>query len=299
MSTPKHLSCRYFYDEEGSALFEEICGLPEYYVTRTEHAILIENAAEIASLFENQVDLIELGSGSASKTRLLMQALIAQHGPLRFIPIDISRFALEESAKSLVEEFDGLEILAVAGEYTDGLEYLKQSTGQPRLILWLGSNIGNFERPDAAAFFQRVQDTMQEHDRFLVGIDLRKDRAVLEAAYDDSRGITARFNKNILKRVNAQLGGHFDLDRFRHLALYDEDLGRVEMHLVANSSHTVAVDALELKIEFAEGETIHTENSYKYSQQEIEELIARSSFHLERQWFDAEHRFSLNLFAPE
>ncbi len=280
-------------------MFEEICELPEYYITRTEHAILVENAAEIASLFENQVDLIELGSGSASKTRLLMQALINLHGPLRFIPIDISRFALEENAKSLVEEFDGLEILAVAGEYTDGLEYLKQSTDQPRLILWLGSNIGNFERPDAAAFFHHVQDTMQEHDRFLVGIDLRKDRALLEAAYDDSRGVTARFNKNILKRVNAQLGGHFDLDRFRHLARYDEDLGRVEMHLVANSSHTIAIDALELQIEFAEGETIHTENSYKYSQQEIEELTARSSFHLARQWFDAKHKFSLNLFAPQ
>jgi L-histidine N-alpha-methyltransferase len=227
-----------------------------------------------------------------------MQALINQHSALRFIPIDISRFALEESAKSLVEEFVGLEILAVAGDYTDGLDYLKQSAEDPRLILWLGSNIGNFERQDAAAFFHRVHDAMQPHDRFLVGIDLRKDRETLEAAYDDSRGVTARFNKNILKRVNAQLGGRFDLDRFRHLARYNDDLGRVEMHLVAETAHTVAIDALELQIEFAEGETIHTENSYKYSQQEIEEVTARSSFYLERQWFDAEHRFSLNLFCP-
>lgn len=296
---PKRLSCRYFYDEEGSALFEEICELPEYYVTRTEHGILVESVTEIASLFENQVDLVELGSGSASKTRLLMQALIARHGRLRFIPIDISRSALEDSSDALVREFEDLEILAVAGEYTDGLEYLKQSSDVPRLILWLGSNIGNFERQDAATFFHRVHDAMRPHDRFLVGIDLRKDRAILEAAYDDSRGVTARFNKNILKRVNAQLNGHFDLENFRHLARYDEDLGRVEMHLVANSAHVVGIDTLKLQIEFAEGETIHTENSYKYSQQEIDELTARSSFHLERQWFDAEHKFSLNLFAPE
>ena len=297
-STPKRLSCRYFYDEEGSALFEEICELPEYYVTRTELAILDEHSAEIASLFPEAVGLVELGSGSALKTRLLMQALIERHGRLHFIPIDISRSALEESSMSLVKQFDELEILAVAGEYTDGLEYLKQNTVERRLILWLGSNIGNFERPEAAAFFHRVHDAMEPDDRFLVGIDLRKDRAILEAAYDDSRGVTARFNKNILKRVNAQLGGHFDLDRFRHLARYDDELGRVEMHLVASTSHAVAVDALELQVEFAEGETIHTENSYKYSQQEIEELTARSAFHLERQWFDADHRFSLNLFCP-
>ena len=298
-STPKRLSCRYFYDEEGSALFEEICELPEYYVTRTEHAILDEYSVEIASLFPEAVGLVELGSGSALKTRLLMQALIERHGRLHFIPIDISRSALEESAKSLVDEFGELEILAVAGEYTDGLEYLKQTSDERRLILWLGSNIGNFERTEAADFFHRVHDAMEPDDRFLVGIDLRKDRAVLEAAYDDSRGVTARFNKNILKRVNAQLGGHFDLDRFRHLARYDDELGRVEMHLVATAAHAVVIDALELEVEFAGGESIHTENSHKYSLEEIDELTARSAFHLERQWFDAEHRFSLNLFSPE
>ena len=297
-STPKSLSCRYFYDDEGSALFEEICELPEYYVTRTEHAILDENATEIAALFENPVDLVELGSGSALKTRVLMQALINRHGPLQFIPIDISRSALEESSVSLINEFNALEILAVAGEYMDGLEYLKQSSDQGRLILWLGSNIGNFERQDATTFFHRVHDAMQPQDRFLVGIDLRKDRGTLERAYNDSQGVTARFNKNILKRINAQLGGHFDLDRFRHLARYNEDLGRVEMHLVADTAHTVGIAPLELLIVFAAGETIHTESSYKYSQQEIEELTARSAFHLEQQWFDAEHRFSLNLFAP-
>lgn len=298
-STPKRLSCRYFYDEKGSALFEEICALPEYYVTRTEHAILDENAAEIAARFEDPVDLVELGSGSASKTRLLMQALIDRHGPLCFIPIDISRSALEESSKALVDDFAGLEVLAVAGEYMDGLQYLKQSGDQGRLILWLGSNIGNFERQDAITFFHRVHDAMQPQDHFLVGIDLRKDRDTLEAAYDDRQGMTARFNKNILKRINTRLGGHFEIDRFRHLARYDEELGRVEMHLVADAAHVVAVDGLELQIEFAEDETIHTENSYKYSQQEIEELTARSVFRLERQWFDRENRFSLNLFAPE
>ena len=257
------------------------------------------NSAEIAALFEHQVDLVELGSGSASKTRLLIQALINQHGPLRFMPIDISRFALEESAKSLVEEFEGLEILAVAGEYTDGLEYLKQSTDQPRLILWLGSNIGNFGRQDAATFFHRVHDAMQPNDRFLVGIDLRKDPAVLLAAYDDAAGITAAFNLNILARINRELGGHFELDRFRHSARWHESEGRIEMHLVSDGACTVRIDDLELAVPFADGESIHTENSYKYSLSEIEALAAAAGFIVDGQWFDADRHFSVNLWQPE
>ena len=296
-ASPKRLSCRYFYDEEGSKLFEEICHLPEYYLTRAERSILEERAREIAALFPGEITLVELGSGSAVKTRLLMDALIERHGSLRFIPVDISRSALEESSVALVEDFEDLEILAVAGEYQDGLAYLKQNPGERRLILWLGSNVGNFERSDAESFFGSVRDAMSPDDRFLTGIDLRKDSAVLERAYDDSQQITARFNKNILVRINRDLGGHFELDRFRHRAVYDEELGRVEMHLESVGAQTVTLETLDLEVEFADGETIHTENSYKYSPAEIAALAAAAQLKLRHQWFDNESRFSVNIFS--
>ena len=242
--------------------------------------------------------LVELGSGSAVKTRLLIEALIERQGSLRFIPVDISRSALEESSAALTEEFEDLEILAVAGEYGDGLDYLRQHPGEPRLILWLGSNVGNFERAEAADFIAGVRAAMSPGDRFLAGIDLRKDGAVLEAAYDDSEGVTARFNRNILERINRDLGGRFDLERFRHRAIWDEQLGRVEMHLESAGAQTVAIEGLNLEIGFADGETIHTENSCKYSTTEIEELAAAGGMTLERQWFDPGRRFSVNLFRP-
>jgi len=297
-STPKLLSCRYFYDTEGSELFEQICSLPEYYPTRTERAILAERAPEIAVLFPEEITLVELGSGSAVKTRLIMDALIEHHGGLRFIPVDISRSALEESAVTLVEDFEDLEILAVAGEYEDGLAYLKQNQEGRKLILWLGSNVGNFHRSEAIDFFRKVGGAMTTEDRFLAGIDLRKDRMILEAAYDDSQGVTARFNKNVLVRLNRDLGGHFDLDTFRHVARYDEDAGRVEMHLESELAQSVKIDALDMVVDFDAGETIHTENSYKYSQREIEQLAAESGLSIEHQWFDVDGLFSVNIFAP-
>ena len=297
-SNPKHLSCRYFYDAEGSELFEKICSLPEYYLTRTERAILAERATEIAALFPEEITLVELGSGSAVKTRLIMDALIEHHGGLRFIPVDISLTTLEQSAVALVEDFEDLEILAVAGEYDDGLAYLRQHEDGQRLILWLGSNVGNFDRSRAVEFFAEVRQAMTQGDRFLAGIDMRKDGLTLEAAYDDSQGVTAQFNKNILERINRDLGGHFDLVAFRHLARYDDELGRVEMHLVSEGSQEVAIDELDLIVGFAAGETIHTENCYKYSQQEIEQLAVQSEFVLEHQWFDADRLFSVNVFAP-
>ena len=198
----------------------------------------------------------------------------------------------------MTQEFEHLEILAVAGEYGDGLEYLRQHPWGPRLILWLGSNVGNFERAEAADFIAGVRAAMSPGDRFLAGIDLRKDGAVLEAAYDDSEGVTARFNRNILTRINRDLGGRFDLERFRHRAIWDEQLGRVEMHLGSAGAHTVPIEKLDLEIGFADGETIHTENSYKYSTAEIEALAAAAGMTLERQWFDSGGRFSVNLFRP-
>ncbi len=297
-STPKRLPCRYFYDEQGSQLFEEICQLPEYYLTRTERGILCERAGEIAALFPEEIALVELGSGSAAKTRLLIEAFLDRHPRLRYVPIDISPTILEESSTALTGEYPRLEIVAVAATYEDGLAQLRAETERPKLILWLGSNVGNLDRPEAAAFLKHVRAAMSARDRLLMGIDLRKERAVLERAYDDSRGVTARFNLNLLERINQELGGRFDLAAFRHRAVYDEALGRVEIYLDSLRAQRVRIDALDREIDFAAGEPTHTENSYKYSLHEIHTLAAAADLHLEHQWFDRDRRFSVNLLAP-
>jgi uncharacterized SAM-dependent methyltransferase len=169
---------------------------------------------------------------------------------------------------------------------------------RPKLILWLGSNMGNFERPEVESFVRCVRETMSPWDRLLVGIDLRKDRAVLQRAYDDSYGVTARFNRNILARINRELGGHFDLGKFHHRAIYNEQIGRIEMYLVSARAQLISIDRLGLEVPFEAGEMIHTENSYKYSVGEIEVLAGAAGLRVERQWLDAERRFSLNLLAP-
>ena len=293
----KMLSCRYFYDEVGSQLFEEICALPEYYLTRAEHAILQQNASAIVAHMPAGASLVELGSGSASKTRLLIEAALARNGLVRYIPIDISRSILEESARDLLRDYELLQVLAVAGEYQEGLAVLQREIEGPKAILWLGSNVGNFRRQEAVQFLGQVRQQMAEDDCLIMGGDLRKEAAVLERAYDDAAGVTARFNKNLLARINSQLGGHFDLDAFVHEAVYDEDEGQVGMYLVSLEEQRVAIDALELEVLFAAGECIHTENSYKYSTVEIDALARASGLELKEQWFDAEKRFSLNLLV--
>ncbi|MDA0334454.1 MAG: L-histidine N(alpha)-methyltransferase [bacterium] len=294
----KWLPCLYFYDEVGSNLFEQICDLPEYYPTRTERAILEEHADDLVAHVGHAVDLVELGSGSASKTRLVVEALLRRHGQLRFIPVDISRSILEESSLALVEDYAGLEVFAVAGEYHDGLDFLKTEGGPPRLILWLGSNVGNFERADAVHFLQRLHGAMRPGDQLLAGIDLRKDPALLIAAYDDAAGVTAAFNRNILTRINRELKGAFALDQFRHEARWNVAEGRVEMHLVSLTEQSVRIEDLDLLVPFAAGESIHTENSYKYSLSEIQRLAAASGFVTNGQWLDAAQRFSVNLWQP-
>jgi L-histidine N-alpha-methyltransferase len=301
-ASPKTLPCCYFYDRLGSRLFEAICELPEYYLTRAETAILQAQASEIAGLFGGPIDLIELGSGSAIKTRLLIEAFLQpiSHSSVRYVPLDICRTVLEETARDFLPVFPDLEILAIAGEYHEGLEHLQTLAAAPRhkLVLWLGSNIGNLERTEAAQFLGRIRATLAPEDRLLVGIDLRKDRAVLEAAYDDSCGVTAAFNRNLLARVNRELGGQFDLHAFRHRAIYNEEAGRVEMYLVSLLAQKVKIDQMDLEVDFAEGEAIHTENSYKYSSEEIESLVSAAHLEIERAWLDPERLFQLSLFRP-
>lgn len=300
LAAPKSLPCRWFYDAEGSRLFEEICALPEYDVTRNEQSILEKHKGEIAAAMPPGATLVELGSGNSQKTRLLIEELIRRSGRLVYVPIDISRPALEAAGRDLVDRYPALEVRAIAAEYHDGLRQLgDQGRPGPRLVLWLGSNVGNFDRAGAAAFLSGLRAAFAPGDALLIGVDLRKDAATLVAAYDDSRGVTARFNLNLLERVNRELGGSFDVDAFRHVATYDPDTGRVQMHLVSTRIQTVVIKKLGVAVEFADGERIHTEDSWKYSLGEIDTLARASGFRVEQQWTDAKQRFAESLFVPE
>ena len=240
-SSPKSLPCRYFYDETGSELFERICELPEYYLTRSEDAILREHAPEMVAGWFKAPAILELGSGSSSKTRRLIGAALDQYSDLHYLPIDVSATILEESARGLVREFPRLRVTGYAGDYLEVLSVLARKVERPKLILFLGSSLGNYETGPAADLLRRVAGVMGPADRLLLGTDLVKDRATLEAAYDDAQGVTAAFNRNILVRINRELGAEFDPDTFAHEARYRDDLGRVEMHLVSLEDQDVQV----------------------------------------------------------
>lgn len=293
---PKTLPCKYFYDRRGSELFEQICRLEEYYLPRAEGGILASRAGEIAAACSPGLSLIELGSGNSAKTRLLIEALLRREGRLHYVPIDISEDFLHDSAARLLQHYDGLHVTAFAGDYAAGLEYVQREVGGPRLLLWLGSSIGNLERGEAAAFLAGIRAAMKPADALLVGIDLRKDEAVLLQAYDDTAGVTAEFNRNILRRINRELEAGFVVDAFRHRAIYDETAGRVEIALVAERAQTVRIGLLNMTVTLRAGEAIHTEHCYKYSTGEIQHLGRRAGLELARQWLDPEERFSLNLF---
>jgi len=290
---PRQLPCRFFYDRAGSLLFEEICTLDEYYLPRAEAEILSRYGADIVGAMAPGSVLVELGSGSAQKTRLVIAALLARQRRLRYVPIDVSGSMLEESAAALSSDFPGIDVIGVAGEYTEGLQQLDLACGSdaPRLVLWLGSNIGNFRPTEAADFLAAVRARLRPGDRMLVGADLRKDRKTLERAYDDAAGVTARFNKNILARINRELDGEFDLDTFRHRAVWVEDAGRIEMHLDSVRVQDVRVGALGRSFAFAAGEPIHTEDSYKWSPPELEALLDAAGLRLERMYMDDARRF--------
>lgn len=296
--SPKRLPCCYFYDDEGSRLFDAICSLPEYYLPGAEREILYAQAGNVAARFPERPLLVELGSGSASKTRLLIEALLRRHDSLEYMPIDISRGALVDSANGLLASYSALRIHAVAGDYFETLRRPETLSVRPKLILWLGSSIGNLDRQAAAAFLGKIGRTLGGSDRILVGVDLRKERALLEPAYDDAQGVTARFNLNLLARINRELDGGFDLSAFRHRAVYNDEAGRIEMYLVSTRDQIVAIGQLGVRVPFAVDEALLTEYSYKYSAPEIEALAAAAGLRLDAQWHDGGRRFSLNLFAP-
>ncbi len=285
----REIPCKYLYDDRGSELFEEICELEEYYPTRTELGIMEERIAEMAQQLGPACLVVEYGSGSSRKTRLLLDAL---ESPVAYVPIDISEDALRSSSASLATRYPELDILPVCADYTEHIE-LPEPSRDPdhRVVYFPGSTIGNFAPSDASAFLASMADVAGEDGSLLIGVDLKKDVTVLERAYDDARGVTADFNRNLLTRINRELGADFPLDNFRHEARYDPNASRVEMHLVAELPCTVTITGEPFF--FEAGESIHTENSYKYDPAGFAKLAAEAGLRVRRIWTDADELFSV------
>ena len=292
---PKRFLPKYFYDELGSQLFEAICLVPEYYLTKAENEILALYADEITASVDGQKTLVEMGSGSASKTRLIIEALLRGQPELVFMPVDISATALESSSRILLQSYPRLRIEAYAADYFAGLAELGKKQRGRTLALFLGSNISNFDEDEALKFLRALRSVLHRGDALLLGADLKKDPAILEAAYNDALGVTAAFNLNVLARINRELGGTFDLRSFKHRAFYNDAMGRVEIYIESLCDQTVRIEKLDLEVKFGSGELIHTENSYKYDLAGIAQLAAATGFVCTRSWLDSQERFSSNL----
>jgi dimethylhistidine N-methyltransferase len=288
-----------FYDAEGSRLFEQICDLPEYYLTRTEDALLADHAAAmVGKRWRKPPAIIELGSGSSTKTRRLISAALELHGSLTYAPIDVSSSILEDSARDLARDFPEIRIIAFAADYRAALERASAALRGPKLVLFLGSSLGNYETDEAVELLAMVRRNLGPSDRLLLGVDLDKDPAELVAAYDDTAGVTAAFNRNVLVRINRELDGDFDLDSFRHEARYVPEHRRIEMHLVSQRRQTVTIPGAGIAVEFEAGESIHTENSHKYTLSKLRELALRAGFREERAWTDPASRYRLQRWCP-
>jgi dimethylhistidine N-methyltransferase len=297
---PKTLSPWLFYDGAGSRLFEAITELPEYYVTRTERTILAEHADEIVAAAAGGRDLsiIELGAGTATKTGLLLEAAIRLQGSLTYYPIDVSETALEEARRRLEVQLPEVTVEPVVADYTEGMRHNKASAGfgaGRRLVLYIGSSIGNFSPGDALDVLRGVRSQLLPGDCLLLGTDMVKDTPLLLAAYDDAAGVTAEFNKNVLVRMNREVDANFNPQLFRHRARWNEEHSRIEMHLESLLAQRVPIGALDLEVRFALGETIHTENSYKFTHQRVLALLTGAGFKLRRQWSDANSWFTVHL----
>lgn len=297
-ATPKHLLSKYFYDELGSALFDAITVLPEYYLTRAETAILREWGWEIVRALGNPIEFVELGSGSAVKTRILIEEALRVQRALRYCPIDISGEALHASAQSLVGAYPALSVCGFVGDYFSILREPQLRREGKVLALFMGSNVGNYDPPVAVELLSAIARWLKPGDGLLIGADRKKDARALQLAYDDPAGVTAAFNKNLLGRINRELGGTFDLHDFTHVARYDETRGAVDSSLVAGRAHEVRIEALDITVPFARGEAIHTESSYKYSSDDLKALGEAAGLRLTRSWTDSQERFSVVLYTP-
>ncbi|PIW25687.1 MAG: L-histidine N(alpha)-methyltransferase [Rhodospirillales bacterium CG15_BIG_FIL_POST_REV_8_21_14_020_66_15] len=288
----KTLPCKWFYDLRGSELFEEITRLDEYYPTRTELALLADIAPGLGGALPREAWVVEFGSGSSRKSDLFLNALDAPRG---YVPIDVAADYLEAAAGALADRLPHLEVVPVVGDFTAEIDLPPMLENAPTVGFFPGSTIGNFEPAQAARFLERARRMLGAEAHMVVGVDLKKDLDVLLAAYDDAKGVTADFNLNLLDRINRELDGGFDRDRFRHRVRYDDAEGRVEMHLESTVDQTVRVDGHAF--DFRAGETIHTENSYKYAVDDFARVARDAGWRPARHWTDADDLFSIHLLA--
>lgn len=289
----RRLPCKFFYDEQGAQLFRQICELPEYYVTRTEIEILRLHGAEIAAALGPQIELIGLGTGAGTKTKILLEEL---ERPAVYVPIDISKEQLEKSSERFRKMFPNLQILPVAADYLEPFELpLPRQLSSRSVIYFPGSTIGNFEPDDASEFLSRLVELAGEGGGLLIGVDLQKDRHVIETAYNDSAGVTAKFNKNLLARINRELGADFDLAHWQHYAIYNPADGRIEIYLISEIDQTVRIG--ERAFQFRAGEKILTEYSYKHTIGGFIMLARQAGFEFQQIWTDDERWFGVFYFT--
>ncbi len=285
---------KYFYDDYGSQLFDRICTLPEYYPYTCELSILKNIAKNPVPHLTNDVRLVELGSGSSSKTRLLIDALFRSQKQVEYFPIDISD-VLIDSAKELCDGYNNLKVTGIIDTYENGLDFIKHYDEKSNLITFLGSSFGNFNKVNGSIFLKRIHDLMKSSDYFLIGLDLKKDSNVLFNAYNDKKGLTAQFNLNVLERINRELDGNFEISQFVHKAYFNESKGRIEMYLCSQSNQTVVIPKASLSLKLFKNELIHTENSYKFTISQIDTMFEKADLDIIQLWFDAKKYFVLIL----
>ncbi|SEN56645.1 dimethylhistidine N-methyltransferase [Nitrosospira multiformis] len=291
--TPKSLPPKLLYDAAGSALFEQITCLPEYYPTRTEAGILTVHAEEICSHLRRNVSVSELGAGTATKTRILLRSLVQRQFGVNYFPLDVSDTALQLAKDEVESELSKVKVHPQVGDF-DNLTFLEHQT-PPRLVLYIGSSIGNLENDAAITLLQNIARNLSTGDKLLLGADLVKDINVMHAAYNDDAGVTALFNKNLLVRINRELSGHFDPESFCHISFWNEAESRIELHLESAYRQAIRIDTLDMTFHFDQGERIHTENSYKYTVEHLENLLRSGGFQVEHTWTDPDSWFAVSL----
>jgi dimethylhistidine N-methyltransferase len=297
MSRPKWLPSWLFYDAAGSRLFDQITELPEYYVTRTERALLADHAGDLIALAagDQALRIVELGAGSCDKTRLLLAAAVERQDTVLYEPVDVSETALAEAQERIEREIPGTLVSPRVQDYTRGFTLDPPMHGERRLVLYIGSSIGNFELAEAQSLLNSIRAALVPGDALLLGVDLVKDASVLVPAYDDAAGVTAAFNRNILTRLNRELGADFIPEAFAHRAVWNSARSRMEMHLLSRQRQTVTIPLIDLRLEFKAGETIHTENSYKYRPGQAESMLVSAGFAPPTTFADAQNWFAVHL----
>jgi len=296
MQKQKSINPKFFYDQNGSQLFEKICSLPEYYLTRTEINLLKNIEKKLQSYFDEDFRLVELGSGSSQKTRILIDMLTQLQKHVEYFPIDISKI-LKNSSASLQSDYKKLHITGIIDSYENGLKFVKNYDNLKNLIVFLGSSFGNFNPENGMKFLQKMNSSMKNGDLFLIGLDLVKDKKILQQAYNDSQGITAQFNLNVLSRINSELGGNFDVSKFVHHAIYNAEQNKIEMYLRSLVKQTVQIPNADLMLEIDENELIHTENSHKYTISQIKQMFKITGYQIKDIWYDDNRYYSLVLLS--